>query len=319
MADRAKIEAMLAKEDPDKLAEFEERIARGEKIEPGDWMPELYRKTLIRFLQNHANSEIMGALPEGEWIPYAPSMKRKLALIAKVQDEVGHGQLLYMVAETLGKPREKMIEELLNGKGRFQNVFNYPAETWADVGIIGWLIDGAAMVMQSRLRATSYGPYARALARICYEETFHLMQGYDIILTLVSGTKRQREMVQDALNRWWGPIMQFFGPADKLGRHPEMYRWKLKLYTNDQNRQKFLSQYVPKIRELGLTIPDPNLRYDEEKKRWVYTEPDWDELFRVINGDGPMTKERLALRRLHYAEGRWIREALQRFAERRAA
>ncbi len=304
-------------QDAARLAQFEARIARGEKIEPGDWMPEAYRRQLIRLIQQHANSEIMGALPEGSWIPYAPTFKRKLALVAKVQDEVGHAQLLYRAAETLGKPREQMVEELLAGKSKYSNVFNYPCETWADIGIIGWLIDGAAIVNQTMMAEGSYGPYARALKRICLEESFHIKQGYDLVVTLATGTPAQRAMLQDALNRWWWPIMMFFGPRDKQSVHTEqLLRWRVKLKTNDEQRQEFLRKFVPKIFELGLTIPDPNLRQDPETGDWLFTEPDWDEFFRVVNGGGPMGPERLATRRLAHAESAWVRTALAQ-ADRR--
>ncbi|MAT40152.1 MAG: 1,2-phenylacetyl-CoA epoxidase subunit A [Ectothiorhodospiraceae bacterium] len=299
-----------------KLQEFEARVNRGDKVEPGDWMPEDYRKNLIRMISQHAHSEIVGALPEGTWIPYAPNFKRKMALIAKVQDEVGHGQMLYKAAETLGVSREEMINDLLMGRATYSNVFNYPAETWADVAIIGWLIDGAAIVNQTKLLLGSYGPYARAMERICYEEGFHLKQGYDAICEMMAGTKNQRDLVQDALNRWWWPIMMFFGPRDKDSVHSaQLMRWKVKIKSNDELRQEFLGKFVPKIRAFGLVIPDPELRYDEEKGEWLFTEPDWDEFKRVIRGNGPMNKERIAVRRLAHDEGRWVREALERFVE----
>lgn len=299
--------------EPEALAAFEARVARGEKIEPGDWMPSLYRKQLTRLIHQHANSEIMGALPEGQWIPYAPTFKRKMALIAKVQDEVGHGQLLYRAAETLGKPREEMIEELINGESKYSNVFNYPCETWADIGIIGWLIDGAAIVNQTIMQTGSYGPYSRALARICYEEAFHLKQGYDLVATLATGTPEQREMLQEALNRWWWPIVMFFGPPDKLSTHTEiLQRWGVKPKTNDEQRQIFFRKFVPKIFELGLTLPDEGLRKDEETGDWLFTQPDWDEFLRVVRGDGPLNQQRLALRRLAYESGSWLRTALER-------
>ena len=294
----------------ERLEEFEARIARGEKIEPGDWMPDLYRKQLIRLIHQHANSEIMGALPEGTWIPYAPTFKRKLALMAKVQDEVGHAQLLYRAAETLGKSREAMVEELLAGQSKYSNVFNYPCETWADIGIIGWLIDGAAIINQTLMAEGSYGPYARALKRICLEESFHIKQGYDIIITLMSGTPQQRAMVQDALNRWWWPIIMFFGPHDKASVHTAtLQRWGVKPKTNDEQRQEFLRKFVPKIWELGLTLPDPDLHIDEAGEVH-FTDPDWAIFYAVINGGGPMGPERLAVRRLSYQEGAWVRRAL---------
>jgi ring-1,2-phenylacetyl-CoA epoxidase subunit PaaA len=301
----------------EKLAVFEERIQRGEKIEPGDWMPEEYRKQLIRLIQQHANSELIGALPEGTWIPYAPNFRRKLALTAKVQDEVGHAQLLYRAAETLGKPREEMVEELLNGKSKWSNVFAYPAETWADVAIIAWLIDAAAIINQTIMANGSYGPYCRALKRICYEESFHMKHGEDMIATMVAQGGVHKEMVQKALTRWWPAIMMFFGPPDKLSVHTEkLKRWGVKPRTNDEQRQEFLAKYVPRIWNLGLTVPDPNLRHDEASGEWVFTEPNWDEFYRVIKGQGPMSEERLAVRRLAYEEGRWVREALESASQR---
>lgn len=298
-------------EDPQKLAEFEARIDRGEKIEPHDWMPFEYKRQLIRMIEQHAHSEIIGALPEGTWITRAPGFRRKMALIAKVQDEVGHAQLLYSAAETLGKSREDMINDLLSGKSKYSNVFNYPAVTWADTAVIAWLIDAGAIINQVANSKGSYGPYCRALERICAEESFHLKYGYDNVVTLATGTATQREMVQEALNRWWEPIMHFHGPPDNVSVHTEkLVRWKVKMATNDEMRQEFLDQYVPKIWELGLTVPDPNLRKNEETGVWEYTEPDWDEFFRVIKGDGPCNKERLAVRRMSEEQGRWVRNAL---------
>lgn len=294
-----------------RLTAFEARINRGEKIEPDDWMPDAYRNQLIRLIHVHANSEICGALPEGGWIPHAPTFKRKLALCAKVQDEVGHAQLLYRAAETLGPSREQMLEDLISGKSKFSNVFHYPAVTWADVATIAWLIDGAAIVNQVMMAEGSYGPYARALKRICYEEAFHLKHGYEMCVCLATGTKVQREMLQAALNRWWAPIMMFHGPADKKSKHTELLmRWRVKLKTNDEQRQQFLRQFAPKIFDLGLTVPDKGLRFDKETETWHYTEPDWDEFLRVVRGGGPMSKERLATRRLAHEEGLWVREAL---------
>lgn len=298
-------------EDPEKLAEFEERISRGEKIEPQDWMPKEYRKQLIRMIEQHAHSEIVGALPEGTWITRAPGFRRKLALMAKVQDEVGHAQLLYSAAETLGKSREEMLNDLISGKSKYSNVFNYPAKTWADTAIIAWLIDAGAIINQLANSKGSYGPYCRALDRICTEESFHLKYGHDNVVYLSTGTPLQREMVQEALNRWWAPIMHFFGPPDKMSVHTEtLMKWKVKMASNDDMRQKFLDEYVPKIWDLGLTIPDPLLHKNEESGKWEYTEPDWEEFKRVINGDGPCNKERLAVRRMSEEMGGWVRRAL---------
>lgn len=305
------IKDILEGEDPEKLAEFEARIARGEKIEPKDWMPKEYRKQLIRMIEQHAHSEIIGALPEGTWITRAPGFRRKLALMAKVQDEVGHAQLLYSAAETLGKPREEMINDLINGKSKYSNVFNYPAKTWADTAVIAWLIDAGAIINQLTNAKGSYGPYCRALERICSEESFHLKYGHDSVVYLATGTKHQRQMVQDAINRWWAPIMHFFGPADKISAHTEiLMRWKVKMASNDDMRQRFLDEYVPKIWDLGLSVPDNKLKKNPVTKRWDYTEPDWDEFKRVINGDGPCNKERLAVRRWAEEHGAWVRKAL---------
>jgi len=302
------------------LTAFEARIAQGDKVEPGDWMPQEYRHQLIRLIHVHANSEICGALPEGGWIPHAPNFKRKLALCAKVQDEVGHGQLLYRAAETLGKSREEMIEELINGKAKYSNVFHYHAKTWADVAVIAWLIDAAAIVNQAMMAEGSYGPYARALKRICYEEAFHLTHGYDMCISLATGSKIQREMVQDALNRWWDPIMMFHGPSDKESKHTEtLMRWRVKLQTNDEQRQTFLKKYLPKVLNLGLTVPDPNMRYDEEAKEWRYTEPNWKRFIEVVRGNGPASALRLATRRMAHEEGAWVRRALAAVDEGRVA
>jgi len=300
-------------EDPILLAEFEDRITRGEKIEPMDWMPTQYRKQLIRMIEQHAHSEIIGALPEGTWITRAPGFRRKLALMAKVQDEVGHAQLLYSAAETLGKTREDMVNDLINGKSKYSNVFNYPAKTWADTAIIAWLIDAGAIINQVTNAKGSYGPYCRALDRICSEESFHLKYGHDNVVYLATGTPKQREMVQEALNRWWTPIMHFFGPPDKISEHTEvLMKWKVKMATNDDMRQKFLDEYVPKIWDLGLTIPDKKLKKNNKTGKWEYTEPDWEEFKRVINGDGPCNKERLQVRRWAEEHGAWVRRALMK-------
>ena len=297
-------------DDPIKLAEFEARIASGDKIEPKDWMPSEYRKQLIRMIEQHAHSEIIGALPEGTWITRAPGFRRKLALMAKVQDEVGHAQLLYSAAETLGKPREDMVNDLISGKSKYSNVFNYPAKTWADTAVIGWLIDAAAIVNQLANAKGSYGPYCRALERICYEESFHLKQGHDNTVYLATGTPQQREMVQDALNRWWRPVIHFFGPPDSQSVHSEkLIKWKLKMMTNDEMRNQFFSMYVPKIEELGLTLPDEDLKKNDDGT-WTYSDPNWDEFWAVVKGNGPCNKERIAVRRMAEERGRWVRKAL---------
>lgn len=302
---------LIAGENPEKLQAFEERIQAGQKIEPQDWMPVNYRKQLIRMIEQHAHSEIIGSLPEGTWITRAPGFRRKLALMAKVQDEVGHAQLLYAAAETLGKSREDMINDLINGKSKYSNVFNYPAKTWADSAVIAWLIDAGAIVNQLANSKGSYGPYCRALERICYEESFHLKYGHDNVVHLATGTTKQRAMVQDALNRWWTPIMHFFGPSDKNSVHTEiLMKWKIKMASNDDMRQQFLDMYVPKIWDLDLTLPDSQLRKNPETKKWDYTEPDWEEFKQVINGNGPCNAERLAVRRMAEENGRWVRNAI---------
>ncbi len=299
-------------EDPEKLAMFEARIARGEKIEPPDWMPTLYRQQLIRVIEQHAHSEIIGTLPEGAWITRAPGFRRKMGQMAKVQDEVGHAQLLYSAAETLGKTREEMMNDLISGKSKYSNVFNYPTPTWADSTVISWLIDAGAIVNQLANAKGSYGPYCRALERICVEESFHLKYGHDAVVHLATGSAKQREMIQAALNRWWSPIMMFFGPPDKTSVHTKaLMKWKVKMATNDECRQQFLDMYVPKIGDLGLTVPDPNLRQNAAGT-WEYTEPDWEEFKQVINGNGPCNAERLAVRRTAEEKGAWVREALLR-------
>ena len=300
-------------EDPIRLAEFEARIAEGEKIEPQDWMPFEYRRQLIRMIEQHAHSEIIGALPEGTWITRAPGFKRKLALMAKVQDESGHAQLLYNAAETLGKSREAMINDLISGKSKYSNVFNYPAITWADTAVIAFLIDAGAIVNQTANAKGSYGPYCRALERICYEESFHLKYGHDSVVHLATGSAQQRKMLQEALNRWYKPIIHFHGPPDTITVHTEkLMKWKVKMATNDEMRNTFLDMYVPKIWELGLTFPDPDLRKNEETGLWEFSDPDWDEFFQVIKGNGPCNAERIAVRRYAEENGRWVREALMK-------
>ncbi len=302
---------LLKEEDQEKLAAFEARIDRGEKIEPHDWMPKLYRQQLIRMIEQHAHSEIIGALPEGTWITRAPGFKRKLGLMAKVQDEVGHAQLLYSAAETLGKSREQMIDDLINGRSKYSNIFNYPAYTWADSCFISWLVDAGAIVNQVANSKGSYGPYCRALERICIEESFHLKFGHHCVTYLATGTPRQRQMMQEALNRWWYPMLMFFGPPDKISAHTEiLMRWKVKILSNDETRQQWLDMYVPKIWELGLTIPDDKLRKNEETGKWEFTQPDWEEFKQVINGNGPCNKERLAVRRMAEKRGEWVRRAI---------
>jgi ring-1,2-phenylacetyl-CoA epoxidase subunit PaaA len=301
---------IVVNEDPIRLAEFEARIASGDKIEPKDWMPAEYRRQLIRMIEQHAHSEIIGSLPEGTWITRAPGFRRKLALMAKVQDEVGHAQLLYSAAETLGKSREDMLNDLISGKSKYSNVFNYPAQTWADTAVIGWLIDASAIVNQLANAKGSYGPYCRALERICYEESFHLKQGHDSTVHLATGTAAQRGMVQDALNRWWRPVVHFFGPPDAESVHSEkLIQWKVKMMSNDAMRNQFFDMYVPKIQEIGLVIPDSELVRGEDGV-WSYGDPDWNEFKRVISGQGPCNSERLAVRRMAEERGRWVRRAI---------
>lgn len=305
----------------EKLAEFEARIARGEKIEPGDWMPDKYRRQLIRMISQHGHSEIVGMLPEGKWIPYAPTLHRKMVLIAKVQDEAGHGQYLYHAAESLGATREEMIDALHTGKAKYSSVFNYPTLTWADVAMIGWLVDGAAIKNQTMLARASYGPYSRAMVRICAEETFHHKQGKEMIVKYATqGTPEQREMAQDALNRWWWPSLMMFGPHDSNSPNsPTLMRWGIKSISNDELRQKFVNEIVQEFHAIGLTIPDPDLHYDEETGNWIFSPIDWDEFWRVVRGNGPCNKERMAARRQAHEDGAWVREALQAYAQRKQA
>ena len=296
-------------------ARFQQRIDAEDRIEPNDWMPEAYRRTLVRQISQHAHSEIVGMLPEGNWITRAPSLRRKAALLAKVQDEGGHGLYLYAAAETLGTSREEMQEQLLSGRAKYSSIFNYPTLTWADIGAIGWLVDGAAIMNQIPLCRCSYGPYARAMIRICKEESFHQRQGYEIMLTLCRGTPEQKEMAQDALDRWWWPCLMMFGPPDSQSNHSDAsMRWKIKRFTNDALRQKFVDATVPQGLYLGLTFPDPDLRYDEAAGHWQFGAIDWEEFRRVLAGDGPCNRERLATRREAHEDGAWVREAALAYA-----
>lgn len=300
----------IQNEDPKKLAEFEAKINAGEKIEPKDWMPELYRKQLIRMMSQHAHSEVVGMLPEGNWITRAPSLRRKLILLAKVQDEAGHGLYLYNSTETLGVDRGELINQLLQGKAKYSNIFNYPTLTWADIGVIGWFVDGAAMVNQTMLAKCSYGPYARAMIRITKEEAFHNRQGYELIAQLCAGTSEQNKMAQDAVNRWWFPSLMMFGPPDDQSPNSEiLMRWKIKTETNDQLRQRFINMTVPQANARGLTLPDPDLKYNPETKNWEYGKLNWEEFFAVIKGNGICNKERMDARIKAHEEGRWVREA----------
>jgi ring-1,2-phenylacetyl-CoA epoxidase subunit PaaA len=297
---------------------FQSRIDAEERIEPNDAMPEAYRRTLIRQISQHAHSELVGMLPEGNWITRAPSLRRKAALLAKVQDEGGHGLYLYAAAETLGVSREELVDQLLTGRAKYSSIFNYPTLTWADIGAIGWLVDGAAIMNQIPLCRCSYGPYARAMIRVCKEESFHQRQGYEIMLTLCRGTDEQTAMAQDALNRWWWPCLMMLGPPDSQSSHTDSStRWKIKRFTNDALRQKFVDATVPQGLHLGLKFPDPDLRFDGE--HWVFGEIDWAEFRRVLSGDGPCNRERLAARRKAHDDGAWVREAAQVWAAKQAA
>lgn len=300
------------------LQKFEERIKNGEIIEPKDWMPERYRKQLIRMMSQHAHSEVVGMLPEGNWITRAPSLRRKMSLLAKVQDEAGHGLYIYSATETLGIDRAELIEQLLEGRAKYSSIFNYPTLSWADMGIIGWFVDGAAIVNQTMLAKSSYGPYSRAMIRICKEENFHKKQGYEIVATLANGTPEQKKMVQDAVNRWWEPTLMMFGPPDKDSPNSaELMRWKVKLKSNDELRQRFVDLTIPQAKAVNLTIPDPNLRYNDETGHWEFSEINWDEFWQVVKGNGPMNKERLRARRKAHDDGAWVREAALAFAEKR--
>jgi len=288
---------------------FEAHVMNGGKVEAVDPMPDEYRTAVLRFVEMHANSELMGVLPEREWLMRAPTLRRKLALTAKVQDEVGHAQLLYRVAEDLGKPREAMLDDLLAGKTKFHNVFHYPTVGWADVGMIAWLVDAAAIVAQQALRESSYAPYARTMHKICWEESVHIMHGRDVVVTMVTGTSSQRAAIQDALDRWWGPLMQMHGPRTPREKDMDL-RWRIKAKSSEELRQEFLTIYVPRIRELGLVIPDPELHFDDEAGEWRYTEPDWNELRTVVTNHGPMSEQRLEFRRLARHETRWVRDTI---------
>jgi len=301
----------------ERMEAFEARIARGEKIEPGDWMPDEYRRQLIRMISQHAHSEIVGMLPEGGWIPRAPSLRRKLVLLAKVQDEAGHGQYLYHAAETLGATREEMIEGLLSGRAKYSSIFNYPAAAWADVGVIGWFVDTAAILNQTMLARGSYGPYARAMVRICAEENFHRKQGMEIVLRLTQGTPAQRAMVQAAVHRWWWPTLMMFGPHDADSPNtPTLVRWGIKTRTNDELRQEFVDQTVPESQAMGLTLPDPELRFDQAAGRWTFGAIDWEEFWNVVKGHGPCNQERMQARRRAHDDGAWVREALLAYGQR---
>lgn len=296
---------------------FQQRIDSGETIEPKDLMPEAYRRQLIRMMSQHAHSEVVGMLPEGNWITRAPSLRRKMVLLAKVQDEAGHGLYIYSGTETLGISRQEMIDELLSGKAKYSNIFNYPTLTWADIGMIGWLVDGAAIVNQTMLARSSYGPYARAMIRICKEESFHKKQGYEIVAVLASGTPEQKKMAQDALDRWWWPTLMMFGPHDNNSPNSSaLLHWKVKIKTNDELRHSFVDRAVVEAEAVGLSIPDPDLKYNKDTGHWEFGEIDWDEFWNVIKGNGPCNRERLQARREAHEKGRWVRDAAETYARK---
>nr|WP_158737443.1 1,2-phenylacetyl-CoA epoxidase subunit PaaA [Alteribacillus sp. YIM 98480] len=313
-----KVTENTANEDPILYEQFMARIEAGEKIEADDWMPEEYRQTLIKLISMHGISEIMGALPEKEWTPKAPTLKRKLGIMAKVQDEMGHGQLLLRVSEDLlkpyGKQREDLMQDLLKGDLKFHNVFHMATKTWADAGVVGWLVDGAAIISQTNMLDASYGPYQRALQRICAEEVFHAQHGEAIIMALAEGTEEQRNMLQDAVNRWWPALLMFFGPgsASTTGSSKQEVttKYKIRKSSNEELRQAFLDKYLPRVFSLGLSVPDDTLYYNEGEKRWVYQQPDWNEFKQIIGNNGPRSKERLRLREIAYENNRWVRQAL---------
>ncbi len=300
-------------------AAFQQKIDNEIKIEPRDWMPEAYRKTNVRQISQHAHSEIVGMLPEGNWISRAPSLKRKAILIAKVQDEAGHGLYLYAAAETLGTSRDQMINDLHSGKAKYSSIFNYPTLTWADMGAVGWLVDGAAILNQVMLCRTSYGPYARAMVRICKEESFHQRQGFESLMVLSRGTDEQKAMCQDAINRWWWPSLMMFGPKDSESTNSDQsMKWKIKRKTNDELRQQFVDMAVEQVKVLGMMLPDPALKWNEERGHYDFGEINWDEFWAVVKGNGPLNKQRLAARNKAHDEGKWVREAAMAHAAKKA-
>lgn len=299
---------------------FQDKVDSEVRIEPKDWMPEKYRQTLIRQISQHAHSEIVGMLPEGNWISRAPSLKRKQILIAKVQDEAGHGLYLYSAAETLGISRDEMIEQLHSGKAKYSSIFNYPTLTWADMGAIGWLVDGAAIMNQVPLCRTSYGPYSRAMIRVCKEESFHQRQGFESLLVLSKGTAEQKNMAQDAIDRWWWPSIMMFGPHDSESLHSEQsMKWKIKRFSNDELRQRFVDMCAEQVKLLNCTLPDPDLKWNEERKHYDFGKINWEEFWNVVSGNGPCNKQRLDARRKAWEDGAWVREAAKAHAEKRAA
>ncbi len=314
------VKSEASTDDPEKLAAFQARIDAGEKIEPKDWMPAGYRKTLIRQIGQHAHSEIVGQLPEGNWITRAPTLERKAILLAKVQDEAGHGLYLYCAAETLGVSRDELTEMLLDGRMKYSSIFNYPTLNWADMGAVGWLVDGAAILNQVPLQRTSFGPYARAMVRVCKEESFHARQGFDAMRKMADGTPAQKKMAQDAVNRLWFPALMMFGPSDADSTHSEQsMAWKIKMNTNDELRQKFVDQTVPQIEFLGLELPDDGIKWNEARGSYDYSDPDWSEFFEVIQGNGPCNVDRLAARNKAWKDGAWVRDGLLAHARKKAA
>ena len=308
-----------AADEAERLAQFEARIAAGEYIEPKDWMPDRYRKQLIRMMSQHAHSEIVGMLPEGNWITRAPSLRRKMTLLAKVQDEAGHGHYIYCATETLGTSRDQLVDDLLSGKAKYSSIFNYPTLTWADIGVIGWFVDGAAIVNQTVLAKASYGPYARSMIRICKEENFHKRQGYEICATLAFGTPAQQAMIQDAVNRWWWPSLMMFGPGDANSPNSEeLLRWKVKRYSNDVLRQRFVNLTVPQAQAINVSLPDAALAYDTTSGDWRPGEIDWTEFWAVVQGDGPCNRDRMAARNKAHTDGAWVRAAAEAFVARKA-
>ncbi|AOY99930.1 1,2-phenylacetyl-CoA epoxidase subunit A [Cupriavidus sp. USMAHM13] len=297
--------------------EFQARIDAGIKIEAKDWMPEAYRKTLVRQISQHAHSEIVGQLPEGNWVTRAPTLERKAILLAKIQDEAGHGLYLYSAAETLGVSRDQLLDDLHAGKAKYSSIFNYPTLSWADIGAIGWLVDGSAIINQVPLCRCSFGPYARAMVRVCKEESFHQRQGYDILLALCRGTPEQKQMAQDALNRWWWPALMMFGPSDADSPNSaQSMQWRIKLFSNDELRQKMVDQTVPQAEYLGLTVPDPDLKWNEERGHYDFGAIDWDEFYNVLRGNGPCNRERLRTRVKAWDDGAWFRDALVAHADK---
>ncbi len=318
--DQAGKDQAVATETAEQLDAFQKRMDADEKIEAKDWMPEAYRRTLVRQISQHAHSEIIGMQPEGNWLTRAPSLKRKVILLAKVQDEAGHGLYLYSAAETLGVSRDQMVADLLSGKAKYSSIFNYPTLTWADIGAIGWLVDGAAIMNQIPLCRCSYGPYARAMVRVCKEESFHQRQGFDIMVSLCQGTAEQKAMAQDALDRWWWPSLMMFGPNDAKSKHSaQSMAWKIKRFSNDELRQKFVDATVPQADFLGLRMPDDELAYDEESGHYSFGEIDWQEFMDVIAGNGPCNRQRLSKRNKAHDDGAWVREAALAYAAKHAA